>query len=310
LWAHDSEETDIPPRAFSGGRAAGLAAMILSSVLFSVMSLLIRLAAADSFLTSFVRFGVGIAVVGSLAFARKARLDFVNVPLLLLRGVTGSIAVYTSFLAIEKLGLARGSVLSYTYPLFAAVGGALFLKERVRPIGWAALAAAVGGMVLMRWGGIAAGAADDPAAALWFAVVLAGAVVAGLAIVCVRRLTATDSASAIFFSQSLVGFWVTFVPALARPAVAGMHLALLLLALGLVAAGAQLLMTWSYGRVDIATGSLLGMLAPVINVAVGVLAFRESLGVVEAAGAAVVMAACVAVMVPGPRSKPAAEGRP
>jgi drug/metabolite transporter (DMT)-like permease len=298
LWAHDSEETDIPPRAIPGGRAAGLAAMILSSVLFSVMSLLIRLAAADSFLTSFVRFGVGIAVVGSLAFVRKARLDFVNVPLLLLRGVTGSIAVYTSFLAIEKLGLARGSVLSYTYPLFAAVGGALFLKERVRPVGWAALAAAVGGMVLMRWGGIMAGAADDPGAALWFAIVLAGAVVAGLAIVCVRRLTATDSASAIFFSQSLVGFWVTFVPALARPAMAGPRLALLLLALGLVAAGAQLLMTWSYGRVDIATGSLLGMLAPVINVAVGVLAFRETLGAVEAVGAAIVLAACVAVMVP------------
>jgi len=273
--------------------------MILSSVLFSVMGLLIRLAAADSFLTSFVRFGVGIAVVGSLAFARRTRLEFANIPLLLLRGVTGSIAVYTSFLAIEKLGLARGSVLSYTYPLFAAVGGALFLKERVRPLGWAALAAAVGGMVLMRWGGIVAGAADDPSSAVWFAVVLAGAVVAGLAIVCVRRLTATDSAYAIFFSQSLVGFWVTFVPALSRPVVAGPPLALLLLALGLVAAGAQLLMTWSYGRVDIATGSLLGMLAPVINVVVGVLAFRESLGAVEAVGAAIVLAACVAIMVPG-----------
>ena len=127
---------------------------------------------------------------------------------------------------------------------------------------------------------------------------LAGAVVAGLAIVAVRRLTATDSTNAIFFSQSLVGFWVTFVPALARPAVFGPRLALLLLALGIVAAGAQLLMTWSYGRVDIATGSLLGMLAPVINIVIGVLAFRESLGVVEAVGAAIVMAACVAVMVP------------
>ena len=109
--------------------------MILSSVLFSVMSLGIRLAdGADSFLTSFVRFAVGIAVVGSLALAGRVRLYFVNLPWLLLRGVTGSVAVYTSFLAIEKLGIARGSVLSYTYPLFAAVGGAIFLKERVRPL--------------------------------------------------------------------------------------------------------------------------------------------------------------------------------
>jgi drug/metabolite transporter (DMT)-like permease len=272
--------------------------MVLSSVLFSAMSLAIRLAAVDSFLTSFVRFAAGVAVVGTLAFAGRAPLAFVNVRLLLVRGVTGSIAVYTSFLAIERLGLARGSVLSYTYPLFAAVGGAIFLKERVRPLGWAALAAAVGGMVLLRWGGIGGDGTVDPLAPLWYAIVLGGSVVAGLAVVAVRRLTLTDSAPAIFFSQSLVGFWVTFVPALARPAAFTPRLALLLLALGLVAAAAQLAMTWSYGRVDVATGSLLGMLAPVINVAVGVLAFRETLAPVEALGAAVVLVACVAVMVP------------
>ncbi len=299
MWAHENEETAIPQRASTGGRAQGLAAMVLSSVLFSAMSLGIRLAGADSFLTSFVRFGVGVAVVGSLALAGRTRIHFVNLPLLLLRGVTGSVAVYTSFLAIEKLGLARGSVVSYTYPLFAAIGGAILLKERVRPLGWAALAAAVGGMVLMRWGGIVEGGAAGPSTALWYGVVLAGSVVAGLAIVIVRRLTATDSAPAIFLSQSLVGFWLAFVPALSRPAALGLRLALVLLGIGLVAAGAQLLMTWSYGRVDVATGSLLGMLAPVANVVIGVLAFRETLGPVEATGAAVVLAACVAVMVPG-----------
>ena len=125
MWAHENEETAIPQRASTGGRALGLAAMMLSSVLFSAMSLGIRLAGADSFLTSFVRFGVGVAVVGSLALAGRTRIHFVNLPLLLLRGVTGSVAVYTSFLAIEKLGLARGSVVSYTYPLFAAIGGAI-----------------------------------------------------------------------------------------------------------------------------------------------------------------------------------------
>jgi len=298
LWAHDHEETAIPPRLGTGGRAAGLAAMVLSSVLFSAMGLGIRLAAgADSFLTSFVRFAVGIAVVGSLALAGKVRLSFVNIPWHLLRGVTGSVAVYTSFLAIEKLGLARGSILSYTYPLFAAIGGAIFLKERVRPLGWAALVAAVGGMVLMRWGGLRD---DGPAAAstaLWYGLVLAGAVVAGFAIVAVRRLTATDSAPSIFMSQSLMGFWVAMVPALSRPAAFDLRLALVLLGTGLVAAGAQLLMTWSYGRIEVATGSLLSMLSPVINVGIGMLAFREHLGPVEAVGAAIVLVACTAVMV-------------
>jgi drug/metabolite transporter (DMT)-like permease len=233
--------------------------------------------------------------------AGRVRLTFVNLRWHLLRGVTGSVAVYTSFLAIEKLGIARGSVLSYTYPLFAAVGGAIFLKERVRPLAWAALVAAVGGMVLMRWGELAS---DGPAAAttaLWYGLVLAGAVVAGFAIVAVRRLTATDSAPSIFMSQSLVGFWVALGPALARPVAFSPRLALILVGIGLVAAAAQLLMTWSYGRVDIATGSLLSMLTPVINVGIGVLAFRERFGPVEAVGAAIVLAACTAVMAPSRR---------
>jgi drug/metabolite transporter (DMT)-like permease len=276
--------------------------MVLSSVLFSGMSLGIRLAdGADSFLTSFVRFAIGIAVVGSLALAGRVRLSFVNLRWHLLRGLTGSVAVYTSFLAIEKLGIARGSVISYTYPLFAAVGGAIFLKERVRPLAWAALVAAVGGMVLMRWGELAS---DGPAAAstaLWYGLVLAGAVVAGFAIVAVRRLTATDSAPSIFMSQSLVGFWVALGPALARPVAFSSRLALILAGIGLVAAAAQLLMTWSYGRVDIATGSLLSMLTPVINVGIGVLAFRERFGPVEAVGAAIVLAACAAVLAPNRR---------
>jgi drug/metabolite transporter (DMT)-like permease len=103
--------------------------------------------------------------------------------------------------------------------------------------------------------------------------------------------------------QSLVGFWLTLVPAASRPAAFGPSLALLLLGIGLAASAGQLLMTWSYGRVDIATGSLLGMLTPVINVGIGVFAFGEAFGPVEAVGAAIVLAACAAVMAPAQRGR-------
>ena len=132
-----------------------------------------------------------------------------------------------------------------------------------------------------------------------FFLVLAGSVVAGFAIVCVRRLAATDSPPSIFMSQSLMGFWLVFVPAMSRPAAFSLRLALILLAIGLVAACAQMLMTWSYRRVEVATGSLLSMLTPVINVGVGVLAFQERFGPVEAVGAAIILAACTAVMALG-----------
>ena len=306
MWAHESKETDIPSQAFRGGRAAGLVAMILSSVLFSAMSLLIRLAAgADAFQTSFMRFAVGAAVVASLALTGRIRLVFTNVPLLVLRGALGAIGVYGYFLSIDALGIARGSVISYAYPLFAAAGGALFLKERVRPLGWVALAAAVVGLVLMRWDAMRAGAGAGESTTIPYVIAIVGAVAAGLAIVCVRKLTTTESPPTIFLAQCLAGFWLTLVPAASRPAPGGLVIALLLLAIGLSAAGAQLLMAWSFVRVDVATGSLLGMITPVINVAIGVAAFGESFGPVEAAGAAVVLVACTVLVL---RPHPAAVG--
>ena len=290
-------------RGARGGRATGVAAMVLASVLFSLMSVLIGMAhGISSFLTSFARFAVGAVVVGTLALVGRIRLDFVNRRLLVLRGLLGGVAVYTFFLAIDVLGVARGSVISHTYPLFAAVGGALFLKERVTPVAWAALALTLVGLGLLRLGDWLASPTWDP----WYLVATVGAVLSGLAVVAVRKLTETDSSPVIFLAQSLVGFWLVFVPALGAPSPLTVPVAFLLLGIGLSAAVAQLLMTWSYRSVDVATGSLLSVLTPVLNVVFGVLLFREGLGPLQAVGVGLIIASCVLIVVPWRRARPAA----
>ena len=276
-------------------RATGVAAMVASSILFSLMSILIGMAqGVSSFMTSFARFGVGAVAVGTLGLFGRIRLDFVNTRLLLVRGLLGGAGVFAFFLSISVLGVARGTVISYTYPLFATVFGALILRERVRGVAWVAVVLAMVGLGLMRLGDWLAAPAWDP----WYLVSAAGAVVSGLAVVAVRRLTETDSSPVIFLAQSLVGFWLVFVPALGTPLSLGVSAALLLLAIGLTATVAQLLMTWSYRTVDVATGSLLSMLTPVVNVLSGVLLFREVLGPLQSAAAALVLVSCALVMLP------------
>jgi drug/metabolite transporter (DMT)-like permease len=137
-------------------------------------------------------------------------------------------------------------------------------------------------------------------------VAILGAVLAGLAVVAVRKLTETDSSPVIFLAQSLVGFWLVFVPALGAPSQLTVPLALLLLGIGLTASVAQLLMTWSYRSVDATTGSLLSVLTPVLNVLFGVLLFREALGPLQALGAGLIILSCVLIVVPKPRAKSAA----
>ncbi len=266
--------------------------MALSSVLFSVMYVLIRLAeGTDPLLMSLFRFAIGAVLVATMAMTGRIRLAFVDGRMLLVRGLLGGVAVYLSFLAIPTLGVARGSVISNSFPVFAAAAGALLLKERVRPLVWVALAVAAFGLLAMRWGD-----AGDGASTLWYGLATAGAVLAGLAIVAVRKLTTTDSAHAIFMAQSVVGFWMVILPAASRPAHLSLPVAGLLLGIGVLASVAQLLMTWSYGRVDIASGSLISMLTPLLNVLAGVALFGESLGVAGWVGVVLVISACMMVL--------------
>jgi drug/metabolite transporter (DMT)-like permease len=108
---------------------------------------------------------------------------------------------------------------------------------------------------------------------------------------------------AIFLAQCLIGFWMVLIPANLAPVSLGLAGGVLLLAIGLVATSAQLLMTWSYGKISIVTGSLIGLLTPAINVVVGVAIFQESLSLSETFGTLVILASCIGIVLIGEEKK-------
>jgi drug/metabolite transporter (DMT)-like permease len=278
----------------------GILGMIASAVFFSVMALLIRYAQdIDFFKTSLYRFAVGACTLGTLALFRKIRLDFTNSPILFLRGFLGGLAVLLFYMSIVKVGIAKGTVLSFTYPVFSTLGGMVFLGDRVRPAVWFFLLSAVVGIALLV--GIRGSGWTDP----WILLTLLGGMLGGVAIVCLKRLTDTDSSYAIYMSQCLFGFWIVAVPANLTPIEIGWIGGIILVSIGLVATAAQLLMTWSFAFVPIATGSLLGMLTPVFNVFLGLTLFGERMGVGELTGTALILLACVGVVVWGRERTPA-----
>jgi drug/metabolite transporter (DMT)-like permease len=164
----------------------GILEMAASSLLFSLMSALVRMAdGVDVWKTSLFRFAIGTAVLGTLALFRQIRLDFSNSRLLLLRGVLGGFGVFFYFLAINTLGLAKGTVISYTYPVFAVIGGALFLKDRVRPVEWSFMALSLAGLFLLSPGFFSPGPAGG--SLVWYLLAVLGALISGGAIVCVKK---------------------------------------------------------------------------------------------------------------------------
>ena len=272
----------------------GLLSMLCSALCFSATSTLIRLAPnIDPFKSSLFRFAIGMTLLGTAAICKRIRLDFSNTPLLIARGLTGGLSVFIFFWSINAIGLGKGTLLSYTYPVFAAIWGVILLGEKVSPRLWMFIAVAFFGFALTSMG------RGDvmPTLGLPECFAIAGAMLSGLAIVIVRKLRATESTYAIFFSQCVLGFWLMLIPANIVPAAIGIPGGFVLLGIGVSAALGQLLMTYSFKALSVSQGSVIALITPVVNIAIGVLVFNETLTLLSGLGMFLVLAACTLIAI-------------
>ncbi len=279
--------------------------MVGSCLFFSAAGCLVRAGAHIGPLRMVLfRFAIGLVIIAAVVASGRVRLRFNDKRLLFLRGLTGGIAVFIAFVAITKLGLGKGTVIICSYPIFASIFSAIFLKEKLRLLNVASIAVAFAGIYLI---------SSDGGNGLWTLSVFGkyelltifGAVLAGIAVTLIRKLHDTDDSVAIYFSQCAVGLCLVLVPAY-RGGLAIEPAGMLLLAgIGISATIGQLLMTEGYKYVPVRTGSLLCMLDPVLAYIAGVVIFAEPLAARSVIGAVFVVAACALVLV-GRKDEPEA----
>jgi drug/metabolite transporter (DMT)-like permease len=271
----------------SSSSAIGMPVMAASAVLFSLMSLLIPFThGVSTSIIASARFVVGIAAILALSLLRRTRLTAVNRWWLVARGLIGATSVYFFFRGIMNLGLGKGTILNYTYPIFAALLAPLVLKEKLT---WDVLLAGaisfVGIWLVVNPGRFSSIGVEGLLA-------LMGGVLSGVAVVAIKKLRETDSPSIIYLAQCVFGLlvvgWPTAASSFGFPGVEW----LILLGLGIVATAAQLTMTWAYKHVPATEGSLLAFLTPVLNVLLGVLVFGEQMRASTLAGSGLVLLCC------------------
>jgi len=214
--------------------------------------------------------------------------------LLFLRGLTGGIAVFISVLSITKLGLGKGMVLVSSYPIFASIFSAVFLKERLRVINFAAILTALVGIYFVAY---------DKAQGFTLLVfgryellAVMGAVIAGIAITLIRKLHDTDDSLAIYFSQCIVGMWLVIIPAFKGGIAVEPKAVFILLGMGVSITVGQLLMTQGMKYVPVKIGSLLLLLDPVLCYIAGVVIFSEPLTFFCLLGSVLVVGSCATVL--------------
>lgn len=162
----------------------------------------------------------------------------------LLRSMAGVCAMFSYFSALTYLPLADVTAIGFASPLFVVALAALVLGEQVHVYRWSAVAVGFVGVLIMVSPHLGAGSAQSPILGLVLA--FAAAIFAAFAMIAIRRMASTESATAIalYFQLTCAAVSLATLPfAWVTPDSKGW---LLLVLMGVLGGFGQLFMTNSY----------------------------------------------------------------
>jgi drug/metabolite transporter (DMT)-like permease len=121
------------------------------------------------------------------------------------RGLLGVIGMFLSFAALARLPLAEVTAIGFAAPLITVALAALILHERVRVYRWSAVAVGFVGVIVMLAPHLDAGrVAGSPAQTLGALLALTNAFTSAGSTIQTRRLTGSETNSAIVFYFSVI----------------------------------------------------------------------------------------------------------
>jgi drug/metabolite transporter (DMT)-like permease len=190
----------------------GIALKLVSILLYSLMSTLIRAAGQKFPLGEVVFFRSAFAIVPVVIFYAWRR-ELASVVITrrpfghLGRGLQGIAAMFVNFAALARLPLMDATAISFASPFLTVMLAALVLKEKVRRYRWSAVAVGLIGVIVMVWpyldiqGTFTLGTTERTIGAIC---ALVGAFLNAGTVIQTRRLTESETTSSIVFYFSLI----------------------------------------------------------------------------------------------------------
>ncbi len=217
--------------------------MLGAALMFTAMSSMVKLMpqAYTVWHVGFIRcFGGLVFMV--LASASRCKHPFRGKKrsLLILRGITGSLAFVCVVTGMRILPLSTAVVLFYSYPVFAAFFGFLFYRDRISVFQLACMGALLAGVgVLFDF--------DFSGSTFGQVMVLAGAFFAGITVTLIQGLRSHNGPGVIFTYFCTMGALITAPLALAHPIVPSTAMEwTIILTMILSSVGGQLLMNQGF----------------------------------------------------------------
>uniref|UniRef100_UPI00188E19EC DMT family transporter n=1 Tax=Pararhodonellum marinum TaxID=2755358 RepID=UPI00188E19EC len=149
--------------------------MLIAGVFFALMNVSVKYLPHIPAI-EIILFRSIISFVISFLILKKQKVPVLgnNKPLLILRGVVGSIGLITFFYTLQKIPLASAVTIQYLSPIFTSILGIFIVKEKIKPIQFFYFAMAFAGVLVIE--------GFDPRIDLWFLFVgILSALFSGLA---------------------------------------------------------------------------------------------------------------------------------
>jgi drug/metabolite transporter (DMT)-like permease len=132
----------------------------------------------------------------SLFIIKKRKLPVFgnNKKWLLIRGISGTIALTIFFYTIHYLPLAIASTIQYLAPIFTVILAMIILKERVKLLQWVFIVLSFSGVLLIALDKtLGASVGSDEISFLWLGLGIIAAVLSGVAYTAIMKLKSTDA---------------------------------------------------------------------------------------------------------------------
>ncbi|NJN25849.1 MAG: DMT family transporter [Cyclobacteriaceae bacterium] len=246
--------------------------MLLATLLFSLMNVAVKLlphipAVEIVFFRSVVSLFLSVGILKS----RKISIWGHNHLLLIVRGVSGALALVLYFKMIQDIPLASATTILFLTPVFASILGIFFVKEQVKPIQWLFYLISFLGILLIK-------GFDARIGSLYLLLGFSSSLFSGIAFNCIRKLNTSEHPLVIIFYFPLVtlpisGVWTLFN--WVKPE--GWDW-LILLTVGLLTQVAQYFMTRSFQSEEISKVASLRYLGIIYALVLGYIIFGEGFG--------------------------------
>ena len=271
---------------------SAVAWMLFASFSFGSMNALVKWTSPEADVWSMVFVRSMVIAVAIFFICRRSGITLIveDRRSMLLRCITGLIAMILYFSALGLIPIGQAVTLQYTNPLFVALLSSIFVSEKVEPFVWTLAIISFIGIVLIV-------SPDLQTIEVNAVLALGSGFFAALAYLYVRKLRASEHALSIVFWFATFSVAFTFIPAMPTlpTALSDPVVTLALVGIGVGAGAGQVGLTFAFHKANAAWISAFSYLTVIVATIYGYTIFGETLNSRDLLGCALIICSGIAL---------------